>query len=205
LAKKKKKVKAKKIHEQDKCLDYFFPTKDSAKVNDDNLKKAAGVFIDPGLDGTGVAVFTSLPRTKNIKVKKPSTSQGFTSSGKHWLDNACSIAAQVDEWIMEVTHHSFRLVFIEWPGLFSGSAVSHAAAAKGDLFKLATLIGCISTRLEHAGMLVIPLPVARWKGQLPKDVVRRRISRAYCLKRGERWPNHVEDAVGMGLAAQGKL
>jgi hypothetical protein len=134
----------------------------------------------------------------------PNKSKGFTANCRHWLDNASAIAGAVQLWVGQ-TRVYIPYCFIEWPGIFSGDATSQAAAAKGDLFKLAALFGCLSSRLDQLDCLAIPLPVARWKGQMPKDAVRRRIARAYGLKRAERFPDHVEDAVGMGLAAQGLL
>jgi len=95
-------------------------------------------------------------------------------------------------------------VVLEYAELWGGSALSFASASKGDLFKLATLIGS----LRHAAIQVTeqkPLLVGPrvWKSTMPKDVMVRRARRAARLARRRLVCDaHEIDAVAMGFAAQ---
>ena len=97
-----------------------------------------------------------------------------------------------------------KLVIIEFPGLWVDAAKSQASAGSGASFKLAYLCGALARdtaeRSRAEVMLVSP---GDWKGQLKKAVVDERIRRA--LKRDVDYPDHVSDAVGIGLAMQGVL
>ena len=159
------------------------------------------VFIDPGLGGTGWAFFESI-KTKTIKAVKPTDSGVFTpkrsalweskvSSACSWFDGFCSSVEP-------------SVVVLEFPELWTTSAISIASAEKGDLFKLTYLIGGLGEVARRAGGLSPVLITPKgWKGQLPKDAVIRRIKRR--LPGLPKIRNHEGDAIGMGLAAQGVL
>lgn len=93
------------------------------------------------------------------------------------------------------------LVVIEYPEVWSASAKSMASATSGDLLKLASLIGCLGLTARREADVLFITP-ARWKGQLSKEAVERRIKQVAKLDRLY-YRNHVCDAVGMGYAAQG--
>ena len=76
-----------------------------------------------------------------------------------------------------------------------------ASASRVDLFKLTILTGVLADVAYTDGAEVVLVKPGEWKGQLSKESAGRRIKRAF----GKRWPNHVEDAVGIGLAVQGRL
>jgi len=159
------------------------------------------LFIDPGLEGTGWAFYRKLwtdgePLFPPVSwdVVKPKRSVQWESRVAHvcaWLDGTlASLGA--------------RVVVNEFAGFWSGSAVGMASAAKGDLSKLLYLTGGLGEVVRrHEIIRPVLVTPAEWKGQLPKPAVIKRIER--------RWPeiqniaNHAADAVGMGLAAQGRL
>lgn len=162
----------------------------------DNIPVDHTLFIDPGLGGTGWAYFRDRgePLTSGVIRARA----GFNDKG--WPDRAYHIAQDVEELI---DRFDVLCVGIEFPE-YQVSARAHASNSKGDLFKLAFLCGSINYRLNfhHDLINVMYFSPSEWKGQLPKDVVIRRINKI--------WPsltvkNHEADAIGMGLAAQGLL
>ena len=152
------------------------------------------LYIDPGLGGTGFAFFT--------KKGEPPHCSGVWQAGRAGtLNERCERITKALASI--ITHWNVERVVIEFPEVYQ-SGVSHAATTKGDLFKLVYLIGGMGQVARdlcehHDPDLITPRD---WKGQLPKDVVIKRIQK--------KWPdvlltNHQADAVGMGLAALGEL
>jgi hypothetical protein len=148
--------------------------------------------IDPGLGGTGWAL---LPQ-----VGEPIAHGVFKATKGHWADRATDLADALAEMLRDRCFCDDDECYMEFPELFPGSAVSYAATQQGDLFKLVYLIGKLSRVVTSFSgkepKLILP---RSWKGQLPKDVVIRRI-RAL-------WPDckatsHDADAVGMGMMIQ---
>lgn len=80
------------------------------------------------------------------------------------------------------------------------------AAQAGSVYKLAFLVGYIAHAFDFECEVIVTTPM-EWKGQLPKDVIQRRvISRlgaAKCI--GLNIRSHAWDAVGLGLWALGRL
>lgn len=160
----------------------------------------AVMFIDPGFEGTGLAFFPAVDCGKNKKTDGPSFTEVIRAPKNEKWDNAqWSICASVRGAMVGC---GVKDVVIELPELWAGSAVSMASASKGDLFKLCLLVGglCQIAR-EHTGNLPILVTPQEWKGQLPKDVVLKRVEKAF----NKTFRNHEGDAVGMGLSAQGGL
>lgn len=147
--------------------------------------------VDPGLNGhTGWALWD------NVYI--PPLLTGITKAWPHlhWEDEARHTALEVRA---KAKYHDCKLVVTEMPEFWSGSAKSFASAAQGSLFKLSFLVGCIHAALDHVPIkLIAP---RTWKGQLKKDMVNRRIKAAIDLS----YPDHISDAVGMGLFMKGKL
>ncbi len=165
------------------------------------------LFIDPGLGGTGWAFFERIDtyagkgkqKTKGFLYESPANSGVYFGKGAAlgktreicaWFDGLCG---SLDP----------ALVVIEWPEFWVSSAKSHAATAQGDLFKLVYLIGGMGEVIRKRGIgnpiLVTP---RKWKGQLSKGIVVKRIASRMGYINME---DHEEDAVGMGLAAQGGM
>jgi hypothetical protein len=94
---------------------------------------------------------------------------------------------------------------IEMPILFAGTAGGMAAAGNNSLQKLCAYVGMV-TGLAMASLdkvAVRLVSVRDWKGQLPKDVVKKRIIKALGAPACLDFKLDVWDAVGIGLWAQG--
>ena len=152
------------------------------------------LFIDPGIEGTGVAFFPLL----QYRPPERTFAREGRQYGGTWQRKAHYLAGWVKECIAEARPDN---VVIEFPVTFQ-SAKSHAAIANGSLFKLVFLIGLYDAEVIKTTWGTARLVGADvWKGQLPKNVVDARIKLAW----GREYPEHVSDAVGMGLAATGNL
>lgn len=147
--------------------------------------------VDPGLGGTGWALFESFD--------KPPSHYGVLEDRKgKWVDRARRIANDFGGLVRGFENPA---VIIEWPGFWGGSVKSFASMERGDLFKLCFLIGNMSAWCENPPHLISPQV---WKGQLSKEAVKNRIIRAY----GAEWKevgDHIADAIGIGLAMGSKL
>ena len=161
--------------------------------------------IDPGVHATGWAFWEYLDRQFLGEHQRPDDSGVIRSRAKVWEEAAASVWNDL-ETVMVMNDP--MLIVIEFPGLWSSNAASHASAAKGDLFKLAYLVGGMGHVISERGdvdsttaKFPILLSPAEWKGQLPKKVVMGRIKRAY----GRKYRDHEADSVGLGLFLQGGL
>jgi len=164
-----------------------------------------GMFVDPGLGGTGWALFEW-----DTKSKKPTPPIGTGvirgPRGERWDNKVWSICRSFAGTVSAV--HPVEVAF-EMPEIWSGSAKSHASsthkANKGepsDLHKLIFLIGGLAeVAREKTNKIPILITVEDWKGQLPKKIVLKRLKSAF----GVDYKDHEGDAVGMGLSAQGGL
>jgi hypothetical protein len=148
-------------------------------------------FVDPGLGGTGWAQWLGITHAHPDILGPPTyvgTAHGKVTGGR-WLNAVHNITMTV-RTVLEQSH----VVVMEFPALWA-SAVSAAAGAKGDLFKLSYLCGALSAQTGAVLVLVSP---SDWKGQLPKDVVAQRVRRYW--RTLPKMSNHAMDAVGMGLS-----
>jgi hypothetical protein len=82
-----------------------------------------------------------------------------------------------------------------------GGLTSETASLRGNLALLAEIVGgyCALCFVEGIEFEII-LPT-EWKGQMNKRILGARVKRAM----GKVFPNHVADAVGMGLKKYGRL
>ena len=158
------------------------------------------VCVDPGVGGTGIAVWDNLQRSggrlgpRLRHVVKP---HGRGDWGSR-MDQVVEEAVRVIDTSMP--EHS--LIVIEVPIVWAGSARSLAAGQRGELTKLAVLAGAIGGAFWSRTRVLFIWP-STWKGQMPKAAVGARIART--LGASLRFPDHVEDAIGMGLALVGRL
>lgn len=146
--------------------------------------------VDPGLQGTGYAVWRYYDLTETGVIKP---------RGKEWWERAHEVAQ-----ILYLRCTDAIVVYVEHMEYFGGS--KNLAWKTGDLQRTTYLEGCIAGRFNEANT-VIPIPVRDWKGQLPKDVVIRRIQRELGKETCEDLGivTHAWDAVGIGLWAQNRL
>ena len=154
--------------------------------------------IDPGLNGTGV-VYWFQGKPKRAQVLYPLTSQKDNRqslSDDVLVQRARSVARRV----IDFTNHSTKRVYvvIEFPEFQEGLR-GMTARRTGSLDKLSFLVGVMVGEFPHRWVVSLPF-VREWKGQLPKDVVIRRMERRYgkivCAAMGVR--THAWDALGIG-------
>lgn len=168
----------------------------------------SALFVDPGLGGTGWAYFENF-NTMPSRPTLPAASGVILLSRKRgqedgWISHVADIASHFRGTL---SAYAPRLVVIEQPQLWENDAKSHAATTvgakgePGDLFKLTYLVGQIGfLSKDMLGVLPILIHPFEWKGQLPKELVLHRLE-----KLGVKADDHEADAIGMGIAAQGKL
>lgn len=152
--------------------------------------------VDPGLGGTGLAFWDDDPAPYHTAVLKRIPLAPLDMEA--WLAQAFSITERFGAMVRayQPVH-----VAIEGQAIWDNTATAYAAAKRGDVLKLAVLAGMLAGRAYQNGAVVSFLSPARWKGQLPKRTVIARIKR----KLGVTYPDHIADAVGMGLYLRGVL
>lgn len=152
------------------------------------------VTIDPGLGGTGICLWheDTLEPTMTAIIKVP-------DSYGDWLVRSNIMSSNLGE-ILKM-QPLIQQVYIEYP-LLMQTASGMASAIRGDVFKLMFLVGCFAQQVWNYNHEFVPLPVNDWKGQLPKEVVAKRVCQILRCE-SDRYGDHVMDAVGMGLYLKG--
>jgi len=155
--------------------------------------------VDPGVNGTGWA------KWKNGNFVGYGTLH-YKQTGE-WLLHAREIVVAFAELVR--LHKAMKLV-IECPVFMRGYG-GYTTASTGDLVKLTLLTGMlVESFFEHApGEDVVLVEPSKWKGQLPKDVCRKRVEAelktSFDLLLKERISSHAVDAIGIGLWAHGRF
>ena len=167
------------------------------------VKKRLVISIDPGIRGTGIAVWnanpgqwTKLQPPMHVGNLYPSSHANYTLDTR-WFHAAQEIALAIESIAFEKT--TITHAYIEYPSYFA-SYIGQAAAERGDLVKLTTLVGMLAHIFRDRAYLV---PVNHWKGQLPKTVVEARIRSLLGDDNCNGWKSHTWDAVGIGLFMKG--
>ena len=165
---------------------------------DDRAKRL--ISIDPGLGGTGWALWTGSKTPDAVGIVRDTARDEILSvrcwEMKEKLFKALS-SADRGWW------RTSSFVYIEMPQHMGGR--KGIAAQAGSVYVLTFLVGYLAARLHPA--TVITVNPMEWKGQLPKDVVQRRIERTLGLKKCKdlNIKTHAWDAVGIGLFALGRF
>jgi hypothetical protein len=159
--------------------------------------------IDGGLSGTGLALFERDAKGRmqptRVEVFTPKKTLPYMQKAQEIADFIMFTFVQ-PAWGATESFHGV----MEFPAYQEGAARSMGWKS-GDLQKLTYLIGVLTaavpwTRVTH----VLPRD---WKGQLPKDVVERRLRRDLgdyvCEKLGVK--THGWDALGIGLHVLGRF
>ena len=136
------------------------------------------VTIDPGLGGTGWAVF------HKKELKKWGTY--YPPKGKDWKEKAECVVNELGHIEQHSAFGRVVKMFCEWP-----SYQTVAAQNTMSVVKLAYLIGGICTYYTNVTLI----PVVKWKGSLPKEVTKKRAERYFHCKG---FKSHAADAVGIG-------
>jgi hypothetical protein len=163
----------------------------------DGLNRNYLYTIDPGLSGTGYAEWHP-----SGELRRAGVFQEKLEDANRWWVRGGLMAGRLIRLLLPMRHSN---AVIEFPMYME--SVAGLAASKGSTLKLAFLIGCYAEAFRRRGCVVQLVTPLDWKGQLPKDVVIRRIHRVIseedCNAYGIR--SHAYDAVGLGLWVRGKL
>lgn len=154
--------------------------------------------IDPGLTGTGVAIW----KEKKIPVLADViNSRGALSND--WIDRVSAIAQRVADLAME---YQVREIVCEMMEMHQ-SARAQMMWKAGDFQRTLFLIGAIYGMTEPYVVDFTVTPPSEWKGQLPKSVTINRVKKVLgpnvCIRLGIE--KHAWDAVGIGLWHQGYI
>ena len=183
---------------------FLFPTTQQKKDARRKTKRkksesvfAKVLFVDPGLGGTGFAYFDHIV-TGGTKPEAPKKFDMYSSKITDWEKKSLDVALWFESIFFTLKPNH---VILEFPEFWEMSLKSNTAVRGGGLFKLAYLTGTLGMvsfqRTKKEPTLIAPRD---WKGQLPKDSVKRRIQLRFPQLEGIR--DHETDAIGMGLSAQ---
>jgi Holliday junction resolvasome RuvABC endonuclease subunit len=144
------------------------------------------ISVDPGTRTTGWAIF----KEKNLFLF------GKISSNKgNWLENTNHIVRCLDSIYNEHFTFGLKVLYLEFPEYWAGEQ-GWAARESGSIQKLSFLCGRIYERfLEY--MKVQLITPSKWKGQLPKEVVQKRLKTIFSSIEKEE-DHNVLDAIGVG-------
>lgn len=155
--------------------------------------------IDPGIGSTGWAYWdtSSLePRATGIIKTSPAV----------WSLHAKAQGVSLVHDVLSVNRKRRSMqIFCEFPSFFAGNSGGMAASQSGSIQKLAYLVGVYSAMMtaEFPTSVFTPILVRDWKGQLPKEVVIRRIKSILGEHACKQFQKDIWDAVGIGLAIKG--
>lgn len=173
----------------------------------------AVIAIDPGLDGTGWAVWTNDAQNEAPAVPTGCGTLRAPKDKDMTLTDRCQALweklrddlCDADVGLPMIPFNRHTYVFLELPTHFASSARGIAAQGGGSIYYLTYLVGFLGAKLSQC--TVILFTPNEWKGQLPKDVVQRRVTRFLgtetCEELGIK--THAWDAVGMGLSVMGRI
>lgn len=153
--------------------------------------------IDPGLS-LGWAYFpadSDMPTMSGII--KPAYKK------RDYFEKLRSTVRQFDALLEELLPH-LDIVGIEWPTIHS-SVKGRAAAGSGSVVKLAFEVGKLAQVAEDNGVAFEKIDIIKWKGQLKKPIVIKRIKEIITRRllnlltpEDDTW-----DALGIGLYMRG--
>lgn len=153
--------------------------------------------IDPGLQGTGFAIWErDHPRVpQQVGIVRG-------GSGKDWMRRVDSIASDIADL---AENYGIRHIVCEMMEMHQSARAKMAWA--GDLQRTLILIGTIHGRTWPFCPRFTLTPPSEWKGQLPKAVTIRRVRKCVgkenCMRLDIK--THAWDAVGIGLWYQGLI
>lgn len=164
--------------------------------------------LDPGLEGTGLALWRAERnykdnrggwfRSENYELLK---CLNLTSRCGSWWDRGLDLCHQLDRVLEE---ENPLMCFLEEPSYFDGQK-GQMVARRGDLVKLCTVYGMLYRTCDrNGGHEVVSVSIMRWKGQLPKHLVERRVRSRLRLET-RKYTSHEIDAIGIGLHVMGVI
>jgi len=158
--------------------------------------------IDPGLQGTGIAVWEPTTWTTRKRPVPPVHTETLRSGSSPAIETKMAVMthrvkALLRDW-------PCKEAYIEKPAFFQ-SASGLMTASRQDLTKLTLCAGYIWGWLASEGVTVKFVEVHEWKGQVPKTVMAKRVNKLLRQRVNREWSEHVYDAVGIGLWVKGCL
>jgi hypothetical protein len=161
-------------------------------------RSTALMAIDPGLNSLGWAYWRRTPSDS------PPLRVGLIKAPRRMdlAPRALWVAKELQKELIiirkEYVHDvDFVSEYPEWMNIQLGWS-------KGDLQKLVFLVGVLAGYFNEARSFT-PVKPNEWKGQLPKDVVIRRLTKRFGPGATREWEKDVWDAVGIGLWKMGKF
>jgi hypothetical protein len=157
--------------------------------------------VDPGVKTMGYVVLNS-----QIKIVKA----GAISLGSDDKRPFHLLVGNLLEWLWDEIQPEPEIeevteVACEMPQFFH-TRRGHDTAAGGDLTEMSYCVGRVAGFADHVlGAKFIPVPVVKWKGQLPKGVVISRLKAKIDTSKLTPKGSHDWDACGIGLFVKGKF
>lgn len=163
--------------------------------------RCVDISFDPGTERLGYAIWPSYDRLldNDCQPLRAPIYAGVISAAHRvtWLQRSNDIA--------DVLHMLCRMqlrvlhVVSEFPEYF-GNASGHAATARGDITKVAYMVGVLGEFAAISGAGFYPITVTEWKGQLTKEVIAKRLTRIFGDETVDRLRLRADawDAVGIG-------
>lgn len=153
--------------------------------------------VDPGITGTGISLWSDSLWEK--KVAPIRVLNIMPRRYSNWTGKASSVTEQFNKLLAEVKPVE---VYCEWPAYFD-DAKGRMAAKEEGLTKLTFCVGNFSAICQLRGIPFILVPVRVWKGQLPKEIIEKRIIERIpeVLELNPR--THMWDSIGIGLFVKG--
>jgi len=154
------------------------------------------------------------PLVPPIAAGKYDLNRSFSTSGKILRNHISGVRELLKRLASKLEGYHVERVYCEEMIGFDGV---RANAARADVLHVAFATGAIFYFAETIGAAFHSVPVTKWKGQLSKDMVYRRILKRYGLDERSSedettfggllsYPiSHDWDAFGIGLFAQGKF
>lgn len=143
--------------------------------------------IDPGMGRTGWAVW------RDVRLVGWGLLTGRDIRATSWKTVAAVMAERV---AAKAREHSARRVLCEIPQEMGGAA-GEGALRSGSVRKLAYYVGLVGGLMLARGAEWDTVEPSKWKGQLPKEITRRRVMRDYPSVPGDLFSD-VYDAIGVG-------
>lgn len=153
--------------------------------------------VDSGVRAMGVCAWEE--RTWRDWAIGPVDAQVFKSVRPGWPEAIRDVIKQIER---QYRRFEITRVYAEEPHVFTGGK-GYAAAASGDLIHLAASVGALLIYAQVVGANFRPVLVRDWIGNLPKDVIRKRISKAFFDIRLSKNQSHDWDACGIGMFLKG--
>ena len=154
--------------------------------------------IDPGINALGGSVWYKKPKKDNLKPDHAFCIESNLNS--LWFERCFELVYKLNNMFKIST---FDNVVTEFPEFFH-SAKGNAAAEQGDVCHMAHMCGLLQS---YCGMynLFTPILVTKWKGQLSKPTVKKRLKRVVGRKDGNNKviSEHAWDSTGVGLVWMG--